>query len=256
MRRRGGIRGRGPGRPLASRTTQDVLLVLLSFAAGCVDAVGYLGLGGVFVANMTGNAVLLGLALGQAKLQATLHAAIALAGFVAGVAAGRLMVGRSRERADWTTAVTAALVVELVLLAAFALWWGISSVKVEPGVEYALISVSALAMGIQSAAIRSLGVASVSTTYVTGTLTSLTMDLTDRLLPTVSSGGDREEKTEASKPSMRGLGLPADVLLAYGVGAVAGGAAELRSHLIAVSLPAAVVLAVVLVAVIRHWRQR
>jgi uncharacterized membrane protein YoaK (UPF0700 family) len=42
--------------------------------------VGFLGLGQIFVANMTGNTVLLGLALGQAKGQAVLRAVVALAG--------------------------------------------------------------------------------------------------------------------------------------------------------------------------------
>ena len=44
--------------------SRDAMLTSLSLAAGCVDAVGYLGLGQVFVANMTGNTVLLGLAIG------------------------------------------------------------------------------------------------------------------------------------------------------------------------------------------------
>jgi uncharacterized membrane protein YoaK (UPF0700 family) len=65
------------------------MLTSLSLAAGCVDAVGYLGLGQVFVANMTGNTVLLGLAIGQANVRGVLHAGTALVGFVLGVAAGR-----------------------------------------------------------------------------------------------------------------------------------------------------------------------
>jgi hypothetical protein len=53
------------------------MLTSLSLAAGCVDAVGYLGLGQVFVANMTGNTVLLGLAIGQADGRGVLHAGTA-----------------------------------------------------------------------------------------------------------------------------------------------------------------------------------
>ena len=51
--------------------TQDVrhgplplLLIVLTVVTGLVDAVSYLKLGHVFVANMTGNVVLLGLAVG------------------------------------------------------------------------------------------------------------------------------------------------------------------------------------------------
>ena len=63
---------------------RDAMLTSLSLAAGCVDAVGYLGLGQVFVANMTGNTVLLGLAIGQVGGRGVLHAGTALAGFVLG----------------------------------------------------------------------------------------------------------------------------------------------------------------------------
>src|SRR5215212_11643581 len=80
-------------------TVRDAMLIMLSLAAGCVDAVGYLGLGQIFVANMTGNTVLLGLALGQAKGQAALRAVVALAGFIVGVGVGAVIVGPEGEEA-------------------------------------------------------------------------------------------------------------------------------------------------------------
>ena len=83
-------------------TVRNAMLVMLSMAAGCVDAVGFLGLGQIFVANMTGNTVLLGLALGQAKGQAALRAVVALVGFVAGVGAGAAILGRDQEGSGWS----------------------------------------------------------------------------------------------------------------------------------------------------------
>ena len=41
-----------------------LLLIVLTVVTGLVDAVSYLKLGHVFVANMTGNVVLLGLGVG------------------------------------------------------------------------------------------------------------------------------------------------------------------------------------------------
>lgn len=73
---------------------RDAMLASLSLAAGCVDAVCYLGLGQVFVANMTGNTVLLGLAIGQADGRNVLQSGTALVGFVLGVAAGAAIVER------------------------------------------------------------------------------------------------------------------------------------------------------------------
>ena len=49
----------------ARRHGRDALLLILTWAAGNVDAIGYLALGCVFTANMTGNTVLLGLHLAQ-----------------------------------------------------------------------------------------------------------------------------------------------------------------------------------------------
>ncbi len=44
--------------------TRNALVVLLAIVAGFSDALGYVGLGRVFTANMTGNTILLGLAIG------------------------------------------------------------------------------------------------------------------------------------------------------------------------------------------------
>ena len=102
---------------------RDAMLTSLSLAAGCVEAVGYLGLGQAFVANMTGNYVSLGLAIGQADGRDVLRSGTALAGFVLGVAVGAAIVERGAERAAWTPAVTAALGLECDILVAFTAGW-------------------------------------------------------------------------------------------------------------------------------------
>src|ERR1700687_3239708 len=60
---------------------RDALLLTLTAATGSVDAVSYLGLGRVFTANMTGNLVLLGIAIGQGQLPEALRSVVALVGF-------------------------------------------------------------------------------------------------------------------------------------------------------------------------------
>jgi uncharacterized membrane protein YoaK (UPF0700 family) len=222
---------------------RDAMLTSLSLAAGCVDAVGYLALGQVFVANMTGNTVLLGLAIGQADGRGVLHAGTALAGFVLGVAVGAAIVERGPERAVWTPAVTAALGLEFVILVAFAAGWLLDGSEPSGAAVYLLIGLSALAMGVQSAAVRRLNVADVSTTYITGTLTSLTARMVRWLR---SASPERaEDRFTITEPSERGLPLTADVWLAYAVGAVVGGAAELLWQPAALILPLAAVAAVV-----------
>src|SRR5215210_8065799 len=162
---------------MSPETVRNAMVVLLSVVAGCVDAVSYLGLGHVFTANMTGNTVLLGLSLGQADWQAVLRSGVALVGFIMGVAVGTVIAGRDRERhAFWPTTVTLTLAVELAVLAAFALGFYLVG-----GVAYTLIVLAALAMGLQSTAVRRLGIPSVATTYITGTLTSVIEGAISRL---------------------------------------------------------------------------
>jgi uncharacterized membrane protein YoaK (UPF0700 family) len=61
-----------------------VLLLLLSVVTGLVDAVSYLALGHVFVANMTGNVVFLGFALAGAPGLSAPASLAALAAFLLG----------------------------------------------------------------------------------------------------------------------------------------------------------------------------
>jgi uncharacterized membrane protein YoaK (UPF0700 family) len=115
---------------------------------------------------------------------------------------------------------------------------------------YLLIVLSALAMGVQSAAVRHLAVADVSTTYITGTLTSLTARMVRWLR---SASPERaEDRLPLTEPLERGLPLTADVWLAYAVGAVVGGGAERLWQPAALLLPVAAVAAVVVLMAVRH----
>jgi uncharacterized membrane protein YoaK (UPF0700 family) len=115
---------------------------------------------------------------------------------------------------------------------------------------YLLIDLSALAKGVQSAAVRRLAVTDMSTTYITGSLTSHTVRMVRWLR---SASPERaEDRSTLTKPSESGLPLTTDVWLAYGVGAVIGGAAELLWQPAALLLPAAAVAAVVVLMAASH----
>jgi uncharacterized membrane protein YoaK (UPF0700 family) len=200
----------------------NVMLALLAMAAGCVDAVSYLGLGRVLTAAMTGNTLLLGIALGQAELAAALRAATALTGFVAGAVLGAAIVDRG-GRAVWSPPVMLALALELAVLVLLALGWPRDVGDQE---LHLLIAAAGLAMGIQSAAAHRIGVPGVATTYVTGTLTSLSA----RLVRWLRAAGTPSDPA----PAIHGAWL-AVVWLVYGVGAVVAGAVELWWPKIAVT---------------------
>ncbi|MFJ5228768.1 YoaK family protein [Kitasatospora sp. NPDC088391] len=137
----------------------------LTVVSGVVDAVSYLGLGHVFAANMTGNVVVVGFALAGAPGFSVLGSVVSLAAFLLGAAlAGRLCPGRLRT----------ALVVEVVLHLAAA--GTVFAAGTAGDVQYTVIGLLALAMGIRNATVRSLGVPDLTTTVLTMTLTGLAAD--------------------------------------------------------------------------------
>ena len=222
--------------------TRDSLLLALSFAAGYVDALSYLGLNRVLTANMTGNTVLLAIGLAQLDGNAAGRSSVALAGFLAGAAVGAWIVERDRTEDVWPRVVTLALTVEAVILCVFAAGWQLVG-KAPAALPMAiLIGLSALAMGVQSAAVRRLEVSGIATTYITGTLTQLVARF---MRPTPQTGNSR---------ARHGMLLGAVWVVYFGGAATAG--IDLRlSSLIAQLLPVAVILSVVVVAA-RAFRPR
>ncbi|TMC69646.1 MAG: DUF1275 domain-containing protein [Chloroflexi bacterium] len=215
-------------RELARR---DLLLVVLTFAAGSVDAVALLRLD-VFTAVMTGNIVLLGLAVGQGAYRNALRSLIALAAYAVGVVAGARVVGASAIDAHWSPKVTRALALEWTLQAAFFAGWLFTGASPDGVGAAALIALSGVAMGIQAAAARALA-PGMSTTYVTGTLTGLLSELS--ALGSVS--GDRRRR--------------ASIVAALAIGAVAGAFALAVLPVLAPAIPLLAVGAVVIVAATR-----
>jgi uncharacterized membrane protein YoaK (UPF0700 family) len=151
-----------------------VLMLALTFTTGIVDAVGFLGLDRVFTANMTGNVVILGMALAGADDLPVLGPALALVGFLAGAALGGRVLRTApagwSDRTSGTFAATGVLAVGL----------GVGGLVAPPveGTTWALVvtTLLAVAMGLQAAAARRLAVKDVTTVVVTSTLTGLAAD--------------------------------------------------------------------------------
>jgi uncharacterized membrane protein YoaK (UPF0700 family) len=231
------------------------MLLALTWAAGSVDAISYLGLGHVFTAMMTGNMVLLGLALGQGHVLAAFRSIVALVGFGVGVGLGATIVRDDPGDGDWPGAVTAALAGEAAILTAFAMTWHVSGAARGEGVTHALVVLCALAMGVQSAAVRRLGVPGIATTFITGTLTSLVVDLVAWLRWTRRSAATQAGGDAASAIRWeRRVGLLAGVFTIYGLGAFTGTVLLEHARLAAVS-PLAAVATVAAIAALAHRRR-
>lgn len=149
------------------------MLLVLTLVTGVVDAVSYLELGHVFVANMTGNVVFLGFALaGAAGLSATASLA-ALAAFLLGALAGGHLSRRLPGHRGHL--LTAAVAAQAVLVAAGTALAAVAGHEAE-GVRYTLIGLLGFAMGGQNAVVRSLKVPDLTTTVLTMTITALAAD--------------------------------------------------------------------------------
>jgi uncharacterized membrane protein YoaK (UPF0700 family) len=192
-----------------------------------VDAISFLGLGNVFTANMTGNTILLGIALGRGDLAAALRSALALTGFCVGATAGALIVRRGDRAVLWPSSITRALAVELAALAAFAFGWrwgGGLGLAARRATEF-LIVLAAFAMGVQSAAVRRFGVSAVTSTAVTGTLAGVMAGAVGWLHGSI---GVSRLSDSSARDTRSGFGLSGSVWAVYALGGLAGGAAQVH----------------------------
>ena len=159
--------------PLSTRQTVTALLTLTA-VTGLVDAVSYLRLGHVFVANMTGNLVFLGFSLDPHSGLSALTSLVAIAGFVLGaLAGGRVAHSMSGRPARWLATAFAA---ETLIMALVALLTGIGALPFTGYGSYATIAILAAGLGVQNSTVRHLGAADLTTTVLTLTLTGLAAD--------------------------------------------------------------------------------
>jgi uncharacterized membrane protein YoaK (UPF0700 family) len=152
------------------------LLLVVTFTTGVMDAISVLGLGRVFTANMTGNVVFLGFAAaGTAGFTPWVYIA-SLAAFLVGAAiGGRLGRSFDASRNQWLLCV--GLIESGILFVAAVLARGYQwEPFVATGRAYLLIALAAIAMGMRNATVRRLGVADMTTTVLTLTLTGLGAD--------------------------------------------------------------------------------
>lgn len=162
---------------VAASPALPILLMVLSAVTGLIDAVSILGMGRVFTANMTGNIVFLGFAVGGAAGFEPLRYIAALAAFLLGALLGGRLGrpfngGPRRSWLMWSAGLETAL-----FWAAAAAAHGYDLEAQQPTTSlYALIILTAVAMGLRNATVRQLKVPDMTTTVLTLTLTGLAAD--------------------------------------------------------------------------------
>jgi uncharacterized membrane protein YoaK (UPF0700 family) len=179
-------------------------MLALTFSTGVIDAVGYLGLDKVFTGNMTGNVVILGMAIAGAPDLPIVGPVIALVAFMVGAAiSGRTLRKRA---AGWTERNTMLFgVVGVVLLAAALITLFVG--ERPEWLNYTVTAMLGLAMGIQAGAARHIGVADVTTVVVTSTIVGLAYD------SVFGGGGNKNWIRRALAIALIGAGAAVGALL-------------------------------------------
>ena len=176
----------------------------LTATTGIIDAVCYLGIGHVLVANMTGNIVFLGLALAGAKGFSVSSFLVALGSFLVGATiGGRLGKVLDTHRHRWLTT-TSVIQAGLAATAALAVAAGVLGPT--GTARLWVIALLGAGTGVQNATIRRLAIPDLTTSVLTMTITGLAADST-------LGGGDHPRRS-------RRLGSIAAML----IGALIGGA--------------------------------
>jgi uncharacterized membrane protein YoaK (UPF0700 family) len=150
---------------------------------------------------------------------------VAFAGYVAGVALGSRIGVRSGGDALWSASVTVILLIELIVYGGLTVGWELTGGSPGGTGQLVLLAAATVAMGLQAAAVRDLG-RSLSTTYLTGTLTAAVASL-------VTGGNSRDNR------------LNIGVLIAHASGATAAGGLILSVPAALPALPVAILSGVI-----------
>ena len=215
----------------------QIVVVGLLWVGGFVDALGFLTLRGVYLGNMSGDSVGVGLALARRDW----HELIIRGGPVLSFSVGLLLGGVIQDLARrWAVRrlLALALVIEALCLFAFG--------AMPAWADGPRVFLGAVAMGIQNTSLRNSGIVSLYTTHVTGLLTNLTESVSALIAGAIGVEHGSRDRESGATMSTRRQGRAALRLTAYYavwiLGAIACAVSVSREPF-AIVLPLIVVLA-------------
>jgi len=220
---------------------------VFALVAGLVVGTCYLELNHVEVGPMSGNAVASATRF-STETSATRWARVcAITAFVLGVAIGIVIVEECARR-NVRRVLTFMVLVEAALIMAFVAW-GVANARrgtLNPSSRWqldAFVALPAVALGIQTAALRRISGQTVRTVYISGMLTRSA----EEAVRYAYWRRDRKQQPEhpwRNEPSAARIALLAGIIAAYVIGALAAGWLNPRWHLWTLTLPIALLLIV------------
>jgi uncharacterized membrane protein YoaK (UPF0700 family) len=224
-------------RQISDVGVRNWLLDALTVSSGAIDSISFLGLGKVFTAFMTGNVAFLGMGIAGNPAPRIVSVLASMAAFAVGIYLATRITssGEQKSGAIWSPRATFALGVSLLPHLCFVAIWFATSGRPSASAVPILLAVWALAMGLQSAAVRKLNLAGIFTTAATGSLISLAADVVNWKM------------TRDERRRMRGI------LISLVIGATAGAYLLFHAPIYAPVLPLVITAGVVVTAAKVHW---
>lgn len=240
-----------------------LVVLLLAWVGGFVDAIGFMTLYKLFTAHMSGNSVEFGVAIGTGVWTTVLQKGVPIAAFVIGVGIGTI-TNELSHRGNARSTVAAPLAIEAVLLAAYLAW---SDTHLTPGGTigsptqagyYVAALFLVVAMGIQSSTLRRAGGERVQTTYVTELLTKFAEVLVGWLFWAVDQRSTEEPDTDSTERRRlhREVIVLGGVWLIYSTGGICGALTHLHITTWAPVPPLVVITALLLFELWSPHRER
>lgn len=101
---------------LVSERARDILVLILAFGSGCMDAFAILALGGVFISALTGNTVLLGISTVSGDYTRAIASILVFAAFIPGTLVGTKILRSAQPGPHWSRQMTTAMALEAALI--------------------------------------------------------------------------------------------------------------------------------------------
>lgn len=216
---------------------KSIVALVLTFTAGSVDIVGFLGLYQTFTAHMTGVTVHLGQEISASRWSDAQVLGAVLISFIAGSLLGRILV-EAAYRLRFRSPATAALAMEFALIVTVAL---------TGGPPRTMVLLLAAAMGAQTAALTRVGSMTVHTTFVTGMLNKLSQLLSHALMLAYDHNRGHTGRSHLRPEVHRQALFMFSIWVCYAAGALTGAAMQPHWKMLSLLVPAALVLAVIFV---------
>lgn len=252
---------------LQTRAETIWLGVLLTASAGFVDAFGFLTLGGVYSANMSGNTVYVAIRASRHEWFGVWQHGWPLVAFLPGLIAGNLIVELSK-RIGLRATLAPAMVLEALGLCAFILigWHFLpprQTIDAKSVMAFAiLVGLLAFAMGLQNGALRCVGVLRDVHTYVTGTLlaaghgfSQYILWLGRRLVHRRPLRWRRVTAYSKRQEALRSAVIALGLWTGYIVGGFFGAVLRLHFGILLMGIPIAVLIVVAIVDTARPLRR-